>query len=365
MAVYRIPDEYNTLHEAVDAAAVSDDRRNTIEIHESPIVTSSVVELPVAFNADRQLTIRPSPRLRRAIITNNDHSSSGQSIFAAAGTGYVTFQDLDIVRNITNRHHLVELSGCHSITIERCRIGSIFQGSPGWSNLHIARPTDVIVRNSIFFAYSPSTFDHGIWAELATAMGNSLLLYNNVVADYKEQGIHVTGAGDDAFLLLRNNVVANHPSVNPEPFAYDSEVLVDVAVETSYNAAFASVERVEHVGGGCQSVSGEAGADFLRRAQAQIDGSFVQHTWVVDPAWDPNTNVDFFRLVRGGPLHSEPADAGTNVRMGAPHERDVAVTDDIEGDVRPAGIPLHTDRGPDQIREDDTFLDLGFTPPIG
>ena len=118
---------------------------------------------------------------RLSIIANNDHSHSGQSIFAAADTAYVTFQDLDIVRNITNRHHLVELSGCHSIIIERCRIGSIFLGSPGWSNLHIARPTDVIVRNSIFFAFSPNTFDHGIWAELATAMGNSLLLYNNMM----------------------------------------------------------------------------------------------------------------------------------------------------------------------------------------
>jgi hypothetical protein len=135
-------------------------------------------------------------------------------------------------------------------------------------------------------------------------------------------------------------------------------------VETSHNTAFVSLVDVETRAAGAQSISGEAGTDFLRLSRAQVDGAFVKHAWVLDPVWDPN--IDFFRLVRGGPLHSELADAGTNVRNGDPHRRDIAVTDDIEKEMRPAGIPLHTDRGADQICKDDTFLDvgsdLGLTP---
>ena len=128
-------------------------------------------------------------------------------------------------------------------------------------------------------------------------------------------------------------------------------------VEISHNAAFVSLGDVETMAVGAQSISGEAGADFARRSRAQVDGAFVQHTWIMPPEWDPN--VDFFRLVRGGPLHSEPADAGANVYDGEPHPRDVAVSEDIEKDSRPAGIPLHTDRGADQILQDNMFLDLG------
>jgi hypothetical protein len=94
----------------------------------------------------------------------------------------------------------------------------------------------------------------------------------------------------------------------------------------------------------------------LRFACGQIDEAFVQHTWLIDPLENPN--IDFYRLVPGGPLHDDPGDAGANVHDGDPHRRDLAVTDDIEKDVRPAGLPLHTDRGADQIRKGDTFLEL-------
>ncbi len=362
MVVYRVPAEYDTLDEAIAAATVSEAENNAIWIGESPIVTESAVTLGAAFHAGRQLAIRPSPELglRRVVIANNDRN--GEPIFVADGTGYVTFQDLDIVRTITNRNDLVVLFGCDNMIIERCRIGSIFLGSLGWSNLRITRPTNIVVRNSIFFAYCSGTFDYAIWAELATAMENSLLLYNNVAADYRLNGIYVTGGGD-AFLLLRNNVAVNHSDVDPEPCAYWSSVNNLATVVASHNAALASVGQAEEIAVGCQSIAGVEG--FLRRARARVDAAFVQHTWVIYPERDPN--VDFFRLVRGGPLHSEPADTGTNVSDHDPHDRDVAVADDIEQDPRPAGIPLHTDRGADQILQDDTFLDLksfGLAPAV-
>ena len=357
MTVFEVHDEI-TLHQAMDESAESDDVDNLINIVTSPINISAEVELDNSFNANRKLTIRPRPGMRRATIA----STGFQCIFIAGGAGHVTFQDLDIVRNITNKNDLVVLSGCNNITIERCRIGSISQsaGSQCWSNLRITRPTDIVVRNSIFFAYRPGTFDYGIRAEIGIGEAASLLLYNNVVADYKEFGIHVKSLAGDGFLLLRNNVVANHSGADPEPVAYYSHVDDGMTVVTSHGVAFASVGQVETVSDGCQSISGESlGVHFLRRARAQVDAAFVEHTWVIIPAWDPN--LDFFRLVRLGPLHNRPAHAGQNIQQnGAPHKRDVAVTDDIEKDPRPAGIPLHTDRGADQILHDDTFLDLGM-----
>jgi hypothetical protein len=352
MAVYRVPEEFDTLQEAVEAATESDHVTNAIEIGESPLLTSSLIFLPRDFGADRRLVIRPGRGLPRALIANSD--PVGQPILAAEGAGHVTLQDLDILRNITNRSDLVTLSGCYSMIIERCRIGAIFPGTSGWSNLSMSRPTDNIVRNCIFFACQHDILDHAIRIEMATALGNSLLLYNNVGADYRLNGIYVTGDGD-AFLLMRNNVAVNHSSDAPDQYAYHSVVGDLMTVVTSHNVAFASVGQVEQVDGD-QSISGEGDVDFLRFACGQVDRAFVQHTWLVNPLENPN--VDFYRLVPGGPLHNDPGDAGADVHDGDPHPRDLAVTDDIEKDVRPAGLPLHTDRGADQIRKGDTFLEL-------
>jgi hypothetical protein len=353
MAEFHVPPL--TLQGAIEQAAASADVENIIEIGEVHIFTSSH-EIIDDFSADRKLIIRPRRGLRRATIASTD---GGHPIFSiTGGAGHVMFQDLDIVRRCTNFCDLMLLGDSNNITIERCRIGSIWdsEGDPGtlpvgWGNLLVKDPTDIVVRNSIFFAYRHGTFGCGIRIIFDTARGCSFLLYNNVIADHRNYGIHATSPLEsDAFLLLRNNVVVNHPDADPEPVPYHSEFR-DMIVETSYNAAFVSLQDVETTAAGAQSISGEAGTDFARRARAQVDGAFVLHTWVMDPEWDPN--VDFYRLARGGPLHSEPADAGTNVKMGEPHERDVAVTDDIEKHHRPAGIPLHTDRGADQIGEED------------
>jgi hypothetical protein len=114
---------------------------------------------------------------------------------------------------------------------------------------------------------------------------------------------------------------------------------------------------VEMVAPEAQSISGEADVDFLRSARAQINGIFVEHTWVIDTEWDPNAN--FFRLVNRGPLQKELTDVGTNVYNNhLPHPREVPLTYDIERDMRSAGIPFHTDRWADHIREDNTQVNL-------
>jgi hypothetical protein len=357
MATFKVPANL-TLHEAVHEAAASQDAENFIDIGDAVVHTAAAVDLGNEFDAARKLTIRPDPTisgLKRAAIVSGNPSVP----IVTAGAGHVTMQDLDILRNITNNNDLVVLSSCDNFTIERCRIGSIWPstGTAGWANLRISSPTNIIVRNSIFFARQPNTFDYGIRIQLATGLAHSLLLYNNVVADYREYGIHATVAGGDAFLLLRNNVVANHPGGDPEAMAYYTAVADTVAVATSHNAAFAGVDRVEEIGVGCQSISGAPDAGFLRFARAQVAAAFVEDRWNRDPLENPN--ADFFRLVNGGPLHNAPEDAGQNVRDHLPHARDVRVTDDIEQHVRPAGIPLHTDRGADQIRKDDLLVNLG------
>lgn len=359
MAVFVVPDDFETIQEAVDAAAVSADVENFIDLARRRIVTRERIVLEDDFDEDRTLTIRPLQHptrgLDRAAIISVDIAA--EPIIVGSLAGHVTLQDLDIVRNVTNRQHLVRLGVCHDFSIERCRIGSIWPG-PGAEHCHVLnidRPKDVLVRNGIFFALWPGTFDCGIWVELGSGEACSLLLYNNLVADHKIYGIYASGPQGDAYLLARNNVVANHPAIHPEPTAYVSHVHELMAVYTSHNAAFATDDGVvEDVWIDCQTIAGTGG--FLRRLRAHIDAAFVQHTWIRDHGWHPNP--DFFRLIRGGALHSELSDAGRNVENGDPDAWDVAVTDDIERDPRPAGIPLHTDRGPDQIAEDDSFVDL-------
>jgi hypothetical protein len=365
-AEFHVP--FLTLEEAIEQAVDSDAEENIIYIDAAHISTSSH-ELGADFSADHTLTIRPGPGLKhgRAVIASTD---GGNPIFRLTDAGYVTFQHLDIVRHAANFNDLMFLDLSKNITIKGCRIGSIWDntGARGWSNLVVRDPVDVVVRNSIFFAYIPGTFDYGIRIIYTAPRVRSLLLYNNVVAHYKDFGIHAIGpdpliiSESDDLLLLRNNVVVNHPSADPEPVPYHSEVFDNMIVETSHNTAFVSLGDVETIDGDL-GISGEADPDlhFLRRARAQLDGAFVQHTWV-----DNDLNLDFFRLVRGGPLHSEPADAGTNVSDHEPHERDEAVTDDFEEeDVRPGGILPHTDRGAYQIREADTLLGLGDLGDLG
>ncbi|MBL7791459.1 MAG: hypothetical protein JNK77_03975 [Saprospiraceae bacterium] len=363
MATYKVPGDYTTIQDAIDAASFSVERENAIDIGVQFEYYPNI-EIGGAFSENRQLTIRPDPEvegLKRATIANRSHN---QPIIKIAPDGnfpsFVKLQDLDIIRDVTNTEDLIQIFDSYKITIERCRIGSIWPstGVPQKANLHIKDTLELVVRNTIFFSYQLGTLDFGIYIDFYANPENpplSVLLYNNIVSDYKLHGIHViTGGGDESLLLLRNNVVVNRNTANGT-HAFWSNVAESTIVVSSHNTAFVGAEDVEEMVG-VQGISGEGNDDFLRRNRARIAAAFVRHTWIRDPLDDPNVN--FFRLIRGGSLHHEPSDTGINVFNSSPHERDIAITDDIEKDLRPAGIPAHTDRGPDQIRDDDNFLGL-------
>ena len=347
-AVFPVPGVF-TLQGAVDAA------RAVPGIHEihltaSPVFTDARVHIgPVNPAWIWALVIRPAPGRARATIASLNGS---QTIFSIGPNGArdVYFVDLDIIRHSTNNRNLIEISSGRRITFERCRIGSDWAsvGSQGWTMLAITHPTDILVRNSIFFSYMPGNFDRGIKVTYDDNT-NSLRLYNNVVADYRRVGIDITSNAADSLVLLRNNVVSNRPGLAPEPIAYRSNVAAAVNVVSSHNVAFAGVGNSELVAG-AQPISGFPAAFFLSRAVGQVGGAVVDHIWNTIPPWDPNP--DFWRLQRFGSLHS-PRDTtqGITVLNGVPHPQDIAVTTDIELNIRPSGVPKHTDRGVDQVEK--------------
>lgn len=362
MATYKVPGDYPTIQEAIDAASLSIEQENTIDIGVA-FEYYPHIEIGGAFSETKRLTIRPDPEvggLKRVAIANR---SLNHPIVKIAPDGnfpsFITLQDLDIVRDVTNTEDIIQIFDSYKITIERCRIGSIWPstGVSGKSNLRIKDTLELVVRNTIFFSYQLGTLDFGIYIDFYENPENpplSILLYNNVVSDYKQHGIHaITGGGDESLLLLRNNVVVNHYTAS-DPKAFWSVIDRTTKVVTSHNAAFTGAEEDVEVAAG-EKISGEGNTDFLRRTRAQIRQSFVEYRWNRE---EENQNVDFFRLIRGGSLHNESTDVGINVYNHSPNDRDIAVTDDIEKDVRPAGIPSHTDRGADQIRVDDNFLSL-------
>lgn len=356
-AEYLVPSpQCPTLQAAVDAAALSEHGVNYIYVSEPRVFTGAEVVLGDEFNANRKLVIQPNPRmpaLRRATVVSRN---GNQPIFRLIRAGYVAFFDLDIVRFCTNNENLMVLQDCTAILIDSCRVGSIWNsvGSPGWCNLVMSYPEQVVVRNSIFFSMVPANFDRAISASLGDD-SNSILLYNNVVADHRWYGIEVAAHTPGSLVLLRNNVVVNRANQLAAPAAFHSAVGEEVTVISTHNAAFAAMGQVETIALGAQSISGLAAA-FLRFEPQQVDDAFVEHVWDADPLWDPNVN--FYRLEPHGPLHDDLGDAGVTVRCGVPHPRDIPVFDDIEGQPRPHGQPLHTDRGVDQIMEDDALVNL-------
>ena len=349
-----------TLQMAIALASASPDKDNTIWITSSPLMTGAKVSIGTMFTPSRRLTIRPGETLERATVASNN---GDVPIVEMEGCSDVTLQDLDIVRSATNRQHMVFIhykDGFFptNITIERCRIGSVWNstGVADMAYLYVLQPVEVVVRNCIFFAAVPGTVDRGIWARQFDHPQCSLFLYNNVVADHAQAGIRVDPNGfaeaAGSLVVLRNNVVSNHPIFASEPYAYVGFVAAPMEVASSHNTGFATAGFREFVGAGALSISGFATGTFLTFARPAADGAFDDVSWNMIPAWDPNPN--FWRLVDGGPLHPLPADAsiyGRTVTGGWPHPRDYAVTDDIEHDFRPGGLAssLHTDRGADQI----------------
>ena len=139
-----VPGTHATLQAAVAAAAISIDVDNVITLSASPLVSAQTVSLGAAFGPARRLVIRPADGLTRASIVCN---APGVVIIAMAGAGNVTLQSLDILRNVTNGQHLVTISSCSDVTIERCRIGSNSPttGTAGWANVWMAYPTQVLL----------------------------------------------------------------------------------------------------------------------------------------------------------------------------------------------------------------------------
>ena len=360
-AEFDVPGGFATIQAAVDAAELSADLDNIINIGEAVHFTTGDIQLNLLFNGTRHLLIRPDPDvpLARAMIAC---TNGFVPIFKFEGAGFVTIQDLDIVRYATNANNLIQMIypglGNNDITIERCRIGSIWttSGSAGWSYVRIWQPTRIILRSNIFFSYVPGTFDYGLRIENFADPDNSIMLYNNDVADHKLFGIRIEDDEPGTVLILRNNVVANHTGIAPEPFAHQSDVVAGVTVQTSHNVAFAAGANIEQQLD-AQSILLGGAATFISLPRAAAAVSFLDTSWNVAPPWDPNTS--FWRLTSGGMLNDAASDYGQIVDDGAPFAEDVDVADDWERDPRPSGSPSHFDRGADQIRGTATGTPMG------
>ncbi len=338
--------DYPTLQSAIDAAALAANGAHFINLRADRLDTGAEVLIGGDFSQDKPLTIRPAPGigLRRAIIASHNGS---QPIMRLQETGYVTLQDLDLIRHATNNEDLMELVVCTNVVVERCRLGSDWMtvGSRNRRNLVIENPVRVIVRNCIFFSYQANNFEQAVEAILRSAFNRSVFLYNNVAADYRSYGFEI-GAEGDAVVVMHNNVAVNRAGSVPEPGAYRSVVDPLVTLVTSHNTAFAfpgNDDKLAFVG-----ASSIFGADApLRFDPDEVGDAFLEFLWRADPAWDPNP--DFFRLLGNGLLHSDASDAGVHVGDGEPNGLDIGVIDDIERDPRPTDDQDRTDRGADQI----------------
>jgi hypothetical protein len=349
----------DTLAQAIADAAASGDAENFINLDRASIGVSEAVVINGGFGPARRLTIRPRPGLSQRPRTQIRSINGAAPIVEMLNVGYVTLQDLDLLRTTFNRTNVLEITGSTNVVVERCRVGSISSsgGLPGTANISIQHPVRVVVRNTICFAFQPGTFDRGIVLSQVTASEAGLWLYNNLVADHRLYGLDLTAAGD-SILCLRNNVVVNHAAaITPEPAAYRSSVSVEVMVISSHNTAFASALKIEQQDG-AQVIAAADQPDFLRLDRHLAMPAFAQTRWNTQPAAHPNWNL--FRLRDDGPLHRGGGVLGVTVDRGSfdpieegnPHALDIAVTDDIEKDARPSehGGASHTDRGADQFR---------------
>ena len=149
--VIDVPNDHPTLQLAVAAAALSVDVDNVITISNSPVLTSSTVSIGADFGPGRRLVIKPSANLTRASLVNDNPTIL---IIEMSTASYVTLQDLDILRNVTNGKDLVAIDQCEEIVVQRCRIGSNWSatGTQGWSNVIVHYPTEVTLRNNVIFA---------------------------------------------------------------------------------------------------------------------------------------------------------------------------------------------------------------------
>jgi hypothetical protein len=344
-------DDQESLEKAIDDAAGSADTENFINLGRLSIGVTDAIVIDAGFGPDRRLTIRPRPGLAsRAQIRSINGAAP---VVNLSRVGHVTLQDLDLLRTTYNRSNILHLTDVTNVVVERCRAGSVSSsgGQAGTANIGIFRPVQVVVRNTICFAYAPGTFDRGILVNEATASQAGLWLYNNLVADHRRFGIDITASGDST-LVLRNNVVVNHPTaVTPEPAAYRSMVDSFTRVISSHNVAFASpvLAKIEQRDWD-QDIANADQPDFFQRDRPSAALALHQTRWATQPAANPNWSL--FRLRDDGPLHQGGSVRGFAFEEDEIDPLDIAFADDIERDARPSdhGGLSHFDRGPDQWR---------------
>src|SRR5689334_126467 len=153
---YHVPSVTPTIQAAVALADVDGSDLSIIDLDASPITTFGEILIGNAYKSGHRLLVRPDPTiatLPRVRVVSIDPSSS---VFHLNGAGYVTVEDLDIFRDITNAHHLVEIETGTQVLFQRCRIGSIYEtpsGAHGWANVWIQfYPVHVMLRNCVMFS---------------------------------------------------------------------------------------------------------------------------------------------------------------------------------------------------------------------
>lgn len=340
---------YPDLQSAVTSAATSAVPDNVILIAAPSITVSAKIEFPDKFNPGHRLIIRPDPTLARAQILSDD--VSGALIFDfLKNSGGITFQDLDVVRVVTNEGTLIHTNQTELLTFERCRIGSC--GAPdraGLSYMDIVYPGDggVTIRNCIFFSTYKTAFDFGIQV-LTGDSSNELFLYNSCIADYNVKGLVVNDGNPFSLILARNNLFVNNTTSNPEPIAVQTLIGPDVIVVTSHNLAFASPANVQMGFPAFQDLFGITASEapvYLAPTVPVETSAFSTMAWNPAPG---DFNFPFYRTQVPGPLHVATA-YGVVVGLMTPDVHDKAVLDDFDRSIRPGGSPLHVDRGPFQV----------------
>ena len=350
---YFVPSDWPDLQAAIDEAADNGGPENRILLGASPLTGNFTIGPD--FDGTHTLTILPDVEagLPRATLLAAAMNLPVLWMVGVAGTdtGHITVQDLDVLRRDSgSSSDLVVVDGMSHVTIERCRIGLDMQAptSAGYANLKVLYPIEVVIRNCILFSAIPGGLDRAVDVQNMIDPASSVLLYNNLAADYRLHGVRVNDGGSNpsALVLLRNNVVANSMAVVPEPFGYRSEV-DQATVVTSHNVVYATAGAEESLAPGAASIGGGPVTSGISFARPTVIGSFLMTMWTATPPFD--ANPAFFRLQPAGPLHDSATDWGQTVVDGGPDARDVAVLQDFDRQGRPGGLPAHTDRGPDQV----------------
>jgi len=346
-ANYHVPSGATpTLQDAVDDAAAGLDPQETIYL-DADIDIFAAVEIGNDFDASHKLLICPNTTRLRSVIRMQ---ACCEPAIHAAGAAYVTLQDLDIYRHITNNNHIIDYNLCSYMMIQRCRIGSDWTvpGALNWSAIHWVYPFNSVIRNTMTFATAPSTFQYGIEILSHDDPGSRLRLYNNSIQGFYGGGLAVSGTSGK--IIIRNNVVVTEDAIAPDPVGYVGN-LGAVNLVSSHNAVFCAA------GDEWAGFDDIRGANFNRFNFADIAPSFISANWAFNV---PNPN--FLNLTGGGALHAA-ASFGINLFGAAPDPDDLAILDDWEKNLRPAGTPAHTDRGADQSDTDYAALDAAAPSP--